>query len=249
MSDQSDSAPLLIKPQWPVPNQVKAVFTSRIGGVSSGAFAALNLATHVGDNPANVARNRSRLQQAAALPGAPAWLKQVHGNRVVRLEATSRRLADAAITAVPGKVCVVMVADCVPILLSAADGSEVAAVHAGWRGLDNRVISSTVDQFRASGSAIHAWIGPHISAAAYVVSADLKRRFCDLDAGYASCFQHTSRGITMDLGEIARRQLKCCGIRHISSSEHCVHTHSDLYFSYRRDGESGRMAALIWLEQ
>ena len=228
---------------------VGACFTTRLGGCSTAPFAGLNLALHVGDDPAAVALNRDKVQEKLGLQHTPCWLDQKHGNRVVRIDEDPSKLsADASITRTPGLVCVVMVADCVPLLLCDRGGTEVAAIHAGWRGLETGVIGATLDAFTAVPSDIIAWLGPSIGLSAYQIGADLRRRFVVADPGTASAFDRQGPSWYMDLAHLARGQLEQAGVQFVHIDGHCVYQCSDLFYSYRRDGRTGRMAALIWIE-
>ena len=239
----------LIEPECFESVAVRACFTTRLGGCSAAPFAGLTLALHVGDDPTAVALNRAKVQEKLGLQHAPCWLDQKHGNRVVRIDEDPGKLsADASITRTPGLVCVVMVADCVPLLLCDRGGTEVAAIHAGWRGLETGVIDATLDAFTAVPSDIIAWLGPSIGLSAYQIGADLRRRFAAADPGTASAFDRQGPSWYMDLAHLARGQLEQAGVEFVHIDGHCVYQCSDLFYSYRRDGRTGRMAALIWIE-
>ncbi|MCB1745871.1 MAG: peptidoglycan editing factor PgeF [Gammaproteobacteria bacterium] len=248
MSDVA-SGPALLVPEWPAPPRVSACFTTRRGGCSNAPWDSFNLATHVGDATAAVARNRALLGDRLGADVSPCWMEQVHGERVVRLDARPGEplRADAAITRRPGLACTVMVADCVPILLCAADGGEVAAVHAGWRGLANGIVGRAVAAFSAMPSTLLAWIGPCIGAGAYVVDDALRTRFLELDPGAAGCFSGGPAQWHFDLHALAHRQLALAGITAVYGAPCCVHADATRFYSYRRDGVTGRMAALIWI--
>lgn len=238
--------PELLVPDWPAPRSVRAVFTTRRGGHSHGPWQGFNLATHVGDDAQDVARNRALL--AGLLPGADtvAWLEQVHGTTVVHLAAAPPRplTADAAITSRPGLACAVLVADCVPILLTSRDGNAVAAVHAGWRGLADGIVAQAVAAFRVPPSTLMAWIGPCIGPTAYTIGAELAARFTALGAG-RHCLPHAD-GWHLDLHGLARHALARAGVDAVHGAARCVHGDAQAFYSYRRDGRTGRMAALIW---
>ncbi|MCC6709444.1 MAG: peptidoglycan editing factor PgeF [Gammaproteobacteria bacterium] len=244
-----NGAPHCLQVDWPAPAHVRAAFSSRRGGVSEGAYASLNLGNHVGDRPAAVTANRAALARHLGLREEPCWLQQVHSDILLDLDdAASPRRGDAAITTTVGRVATVMVADCLPVLLCDASGRQVAAVHAGWRGLACELIARTVAAFDAPPSALHAWLGPAIGAAAYAVGDDLRTRFVALDARNAAGFaQHDGRW-HMSLARIAELQLTALGVGSVSHSGICVHSDAQQWFSYRRDGETGRMAAMIWIE-
>lgn len=236
----------LLTPAWPAPAAVRACFTTRHGGVSRGPWHGLNLALHVGDEAAAVHANRALLQEHLGLAESPCWVEQVHGSTVVRAPAGAGAAADAVITTAPGVACAIMVADCLPVLLCAADGSEVAAVHAGWRGLDGGVIAAAVGAFACPPAALLAWLGPAIGPRAYQVGADLRTRFIAADAAHVAAFHADGEAWTMDLAQIARRQLAQLGVHRVWQHAACVCTQAEDYYSFRRDRQTGRMAALIW---
>ena len=240
----------LIRPDWPAPACVQALATTREGGISSGRFASLNLGLHVSDDPQRVAANRSLLEAAAQLPAAPRWLEQVHGRRVVTL-AEARgpvETADGAMTAVPGVVCAVLTADCLPVLFCDRDGRRVAAVHAGWRGLAADILEQAVAGFAAAGSLATqtlAWLGPAIGPAAYEVGQEVRDAF--VAPGDAAAFTASPRGRwQLDLYALARGRLAAAGVTAVYGGQFCTHAESR-FFSYRRVGACGRQATLIWL--
>lgn len=233
---------------WPVPSGVKAGTTLRTGGVGEGAFASLNLAAHVGDEPAAVRANRTRLRRFLALPDEPVWLRQVHGTRVVKAAAGARDSeADAAWTDEPGVVCAVMTADCLPVVFASRDGRVVAAAHAGWRGLCQGVLESTVEALPADPAELHAWFGPGISQAAFEVGDEVRAQFLALGAEGRRCFERNGRGRWQaDLYGLARLRLEAAGIAGIHGGGMCTAADARRFFSYRRDGPCGRMATLVW---
>lgn len=240
----------LIVPRWPAPAQVRAVSTTRQNGVSLPPYDTLNLAGHVGDDPVRVAENRRRLVMALDLAHEPAWLKQVHGTAVVAAEAVSAPvIADAAWTREPARPCVVMTADCLPVLLCDRGGTVVAAAHAGWRGLAAGVIGATVARLAKPPMELLAWLGPAIGPEVFEVGEEVREAFMRLDAGNALCFQPSPAGRWLaDLYELARRQLRGLGISAIYGGEFCTFSEPSRFFSYRRESRTGRMASLIWLE-
>lgn len=239
----------LLVPDWPAPASVRAVSTTRSGGVSEPPYGSFNLADHVGDNPAHVAENRRRLAEAAAYPSEPAWLQQIHGNQVVAAETVFQPVsADAAWTRLPGKPCVVMTADCLPVLLCDRAGTVVAAAHAGWRGLAGGVIPAAVGKMGVAPSTLLAWLGPAIGPAVFEVGDEVRAAFLALDAGNVDCFQPSPAGRWLaDLYELARRQLRSLGVTAIYGGDFCTLTEEQRFFSYRRENRTGRMASLIWL--
>ena len=233
---------------WPVPSGVMALSTYRGGGASTGRFASLNLGDHVGDDPHAVAENRSRLVREAALPREPQWLAQVHGVAVADLDAgPPLRSADAAFTRQPDRVCAILTADCLPVLLAAESGEVVGAAHAGWRGLAAGVIEATVRAMGVAPERMLAWLGPAIGPAQFEVGGEVREALLAQDEGSHEAFRANFRGRFMaDLGLLARRRLGTLGISRIYGGGECTYSSADKYFSHRRDGNSGRQATLIW---
>lgn len=239
----------LLRPDWPAPANVHAVCSTRLGGCSVGPFASLNLGGHVGDEPAKVAQNRQQYQQAAAMPGAPIWLNQVHGVTVATLTHNSENgiTTDAAISRGPDIVATVMTADCLPLLLCDITGTQVAAVHAGWRGLCDGIIEATLRTFKP-GAAVLAYLGPAISQAAFEVGTEVRDAFIKHDPLAAKAFIAGKAGkYHADLYQLARQRLAVCGVSQVYGGNYCTYHNSELFFSYRRDGQTGRMASSIWL--
>ncbi len=251
----------VIVPEWPVPPQVRAAFTLRSGGVSAAPYDSLNVGAHVGDVPAAVQENRRRLREALALPSEPAWLEQVHGTGVVAIDALDPRAgtpavdeaarpptADAVTTHHSGPVCVIQVADCMPVLFAARDGSAVGAAHAGWRGLAGGVLQATVKSLRVPPAQLVAWLGPTIGQSNFEVGEDVRAAFTAEDAGAVSAFAPNMRGRWQcDLYALARRRLAMLGVENVFGGGWCTYADPTRFFSFRRDGRCGRMAALIWL--
>lgn len=239
----------VISPDWRVSARVRAAFTFRTGGQSRPPFDSLNLAQHVGDDADAVAENRRRLMEQLRLPSEPAWLRQVHGAGVANLdEDPPAEVADAAVTHRENRVCAIQVADCIPVLFAARDGSAVGAAHAGWRGLAGGVLEATVRSLRMDGRELCAWLGPGISARHFEVGEEVRAAFVDGDPRAASAFAPNSRGRWQcDLAALARRRLANLGLRDVSGGDFCTYADPERFFSYRRDGRCGRMAALIWL--
>ena len=245
-----DAEPVLLTPQWPAPDCVRALSTTRSGGVSMAPFDSLNLAHHVGDVPAAVTANRQRLRDLAQLPSEPLWLEQVHGTRVLAWpEQVDDRCADASTTTQTGRVCVVMTADCLPLLLCNRQGSRVAAVHAGWRGLAAGVFEQAVAAFGQPGDKLLAWLGPAIGPLAFEVGDEVRGRFLAQDPAAGDAFRPVRPGHWMaDIYQLARLRLQRLGIGFIGGGDYCTVTDRKRFFSYRRDGVTGRMASLIWME-
>lgn len=239
-----------ITPHWPAPSRVRAASTLRTGGVSRPPFDELNLAGHVGDNPAAVAENRRILRAGLKLPKEPCWLEQVHSDVVVEAGAWAQpRRADACVARASGQVCTVLTADCLPILFCSRQGDRVAAAHAGWRGLAAGILDNTVGSLGLPGHELLAWIGPAIGQAAYEVGDDVRGAFTARDSRATEAFAANSRGRWQcDMEGLARRNLVQLGIRDIYGGGYCTFADETRFFSYRRDGECGRMATLIWIE-
>jgi YfiH family protein len=235
-------------PQWPVASRVRAFVTTRNGGVSTGPCASLNLG-HGGDDAAAVAENRRRVQQH--LPAAPSWLRQVHGARVVDLSAQDRSAptADAAVTRTPSVPLVVMIADCLPVLLAQRSGAVVGIAHAGWRGLSAGVVERTALAMRCAPRDLVAWIGPGIGPQAFEVGRDVYDAFVQEDPSAAEAFAPLREGKWLaDLPRLARRRLARLGITDVHGGTWCTVRDPARFFSYRRDGVSGRMGAFIWID-
>jgi polyphenol oxidase len=240
--------PSLLTFDWELPTGVHAAFTTRIGGVSTAPWDSFNLAAHVGDDPAHVDANRARLTELLALAERPFWLEQVHGIDVLNPAAQSGRcVGDASITDTAGKVCVVMVADCLPVLFVTRDGRRIGAAHAGWRGLAAGVLERTMSVLGAPGRELKAWLGPAISREHFEVGEEVRAAFLSADAQAINCFEANSRGRWQaDLAGLARRRLAALGVTDVSGGEWCTFADRERFFSHRRDGKGGRMAALIW---
>lgn len=237
-----------IVPDWPAPLRVHSLITTRAGGASRGAYAGLNLGLNSGDEAEAVARNRASLRPW--LPAEPLWLRQVHGATVVEADnAEGSPEADAAIARRPRRVCAVLTADCLPLLLCDEAGSIVAAVHAGWRGLCAGVIEQTLRAMGRPPQALLAYLGPAIGAAAYEVGAEVRAAFLAADAQSEAAFAPGAPGkFHADLYALARLRLARAGVYRIYGGSHCTYTERERFYSYRRDGASGRMASLIWIE-
>ena len=237
----------MIEPDWPALPGVRAVSTERIGGISDGPYRSLNLAGHVGDEPGAVAANRDALARELGLDAEPCWLEQVHGSRVLDLDSEPPGRADGAVTSAPERVCVVMTADCVPVLLAARDGGRVGAAHAGWRGLAAGVLEAAVARMGGSPTQIQAWLGPAIGPARYEVDAAVRDAFVAADPGSDACFAPTGPGHwRADLYGLARASLARAGVEAVYGGQFCTFTESGRFFSHRREAPCGRMATLIW---
>lgn len=237
-------------PRWPAPPNVRACCTTRRAGVSEAPFEHLNLSHRVGDDPAAVFGNRARLAARLRLPAEPVWMRQVHGTRVLEArDAGPDPEGDACIARDPGRPCAVLCADCLPVLLCARSGTLVAAVHAGWRGLAAGVIECTVAAMGVPPSELVAWLGPAIGAAAYEVGVEVRKAFVDRHPGDESAFAPRRPGRwSADLPRLARARLRRCGVVEVHGGTRCTYSDPERFYSYRRDGRTGRFASLIWLE-
>ncbi|HEX7342083.1 MAG TPA: peptidoglycan editing factor PgeF [Rhodanobacteraceae bacterium] len=241
-------------PDWPAPRAVHAAITTRQGpGVSAAPFDRFNLGLRGGDDVESVRSNRRALQQALGLPSQPRWLRQVHGTTVAELgplAGSEEPQADAAVSRVPGTVLAILTADCLPVLLCADDGGEIAAAHAGWRGLAGGVLEATIAAMATPPARLLAWLGPCIGATAYEVGADVRMAFVDADRQAAQAFTPTRPGHWQaDLAMLARQRLTAAGIDRVAGGGFDTFTDARFY-SYRRDGaRSGRFASLVWLAQ
>ena len=236
-----------IIPDWPAPEHVRAYSTKREGGVSQGAWASLNLATHVQDNPKHVAENRCRLSEALVIPNEPYWLEQVHGTEVVRPELKTTQCADAAFTQQSDTPCVVMTADCLPVLFCDEQGTAVAAAHAGWRGLAAGVLEQTLRCFD-DPSKVMAWMGPAIGPEHFEVGDEVREVFVQQHSQAESAFVKSRPGHWMtNIFQLAQQRLSAAGVTHIYGGGICTYADADHFYSYRRESVTGRMASLIWL--
>jgi len=270
----------ILEPDWPAPARVRALTTTRLGGVSRGPYASLNLADHVGDEPSQVVRNRALLRECLGLPSEPRWLRQVHGCAVADIGALGPPVAgaaagtaaadisgaaapavaaadastgasctaDAAMATRAGEVCAVMTADCLPVLLCDRQGTRVAAVHAGWRGLAAGVVEAAVRRLAVPHDELLCWLGPAIGPRAFEVGPEVRALFLAGDASTASAFAPSPQGKwRADLYALARTRLRACGVRRVFGGGWCTHSDGRRFFSFRRDGVTGRMASLIWI--
>jgi polyphenol oxidase len=239
--------PEFIIPDWPAPANVKALQTTRAGGISTGSYASLNLGDHVKDNPLHVAHNRQSL--SPFLPTEPVWLQQVHGIRVIDASTSScLETADASFSTRKEVVCVTMTADCLPVLLCDEAGTVVAAIHAGWRSLCDGVIEAAVEVMPGEASHLMAWLGPAIGPEAFEVGGEVRQQFILHDAQAEAAFRPHGNKWLGDLYTIARQRLQSLGITRIYGGGRCTYTEPESFFSFRRDGDTGRMATFIWLE-
>jgi len=242
----------IIVPQWPAPENIKAFSSCRSDGLSSAEFSSLNLALHVNDDEQLVEKNRQRLISEQAIPNNPVWLNQTHSNKVVELSsidpASKPISADAAIASLPKQVCTVMTADCLPLLFCNSSGSGVAAVHAGWRGLLNGIIENTINAL-SKPEQLMVWLGPAIGPGEFEVGIEVKAAFIAKNSVFQQAFRLRPNGKYLaDIYLLARMILVQQGVTKIYGGEHCTVTENGQFYSYRRDGQTGRMASFIWLE-
>jgi YfiH family protein len=243
-----------IKPDWPAPKNVQSYTTTRLGGISLAPYDSFNLADHAGDNIERVRANRNILKTIINLPGEPFWLQQVHGTTAIK--ASHKRnmnaatlQADAIYTSEANLVCVVVTADCLPILICNRKGTLVAAIHAGWRGLASGIIAQTLGQIDESRQELLAWLGPAISQQSYEVGQEVYQKFIvECPSAKAAFKTIKNNKWLVSLYALAEQQLKRCGLTMVYGGNYCTYKEPELFYSYRRDqGKTGRMATLIWL--
>lgn len=247
----SESVIEIIRPDWPAPQNIHAFSTTRKAGVSQGVFSGLNLALHVEDNPQHVELNRQQLKRQLDLPAEPRWLNQVHGiqavNVVIPDEPTPE--ADASFAVIKNNVCVVMTADCLPVLICNRKANKVAAAHAGWRGLVDGVIEKTIESLNEKPEDLLVWLGPAIGPDAFEVGEDVYHAFvADLPQAKAAFKANRPGHYLADIYQLARMRLNRMGVDAIYGGGYCTYTDADHFYSYRRDGKTGRQASLIWFE-
>jgi YfiH family protein len=241
-----------IHPRWPAPKHIKAATSLRHPGYSQAPYDSWNLATHVEDVDAHVLSNRSLLRQRLGLPTEPAWLQQVHGTDIVTLDQNSpgqQAEADGSYTRMHGQVCVVLTADCLPALICDRAGLEVAAVHAGWRGLAAGVLESALQCFQAPAQELLVWLGPAIGAQAFEVGAEVLQVFADQDPRARNAFTVSGDNKYLaDIYQLARQRLQRAGVEAVYGGDYCTYTDASRFYSYRRQQQTGRMASLIWID-
>jgi polyphenol oxidase len=240
----------MIFPRWPAPSHVRSASTTRAGGVSGPPYDSLNLGAHVGDAADAVAVNRASLRQQLNLPAEPLWLEQVHGRQVVDAATAGRRpAADACLCRESGRVCVVMTADCLPVLFCDRAGTVVAAAHAGWRGLAAGVLEATVEALAVAPEQVLAWLGPAIGPEAFEVGEEVREAFTAVHKDADAAFVARSNGRWLaDLYRLARLRLRAVGVDAVYGGGFCTFSDPERFYSFRRDRTTGRMASLIWLE-
>ena len=236
----------MILPDWPAPARVHGLMTVRTGGVSQAPWSSFNLGDHVGDDPTHVAANRASLRRQ--LPAEPAWLRQVHSARVVEAGRDPNPEADASFSRETGQVCAVLTADCLPVLFCDRAGSVVAAAHAGWRGLADGVLEATVAAMQVAPREVMAWMGAAIGPQAFEVGDEVRAAFVTQQPEAAAAFvPHAPGKWLADIYALARIRLGHAGVEAVYGGGRCTFNETDVFYSYRRDGVTGRMASLIWL--
>jgi hypothetical protein len=249
MANASSSQPLeCISADWPAPDHVYAFTTTRKGGVSEGAYDSFNLASHVGDQPSAVISNRQLLKDVFELPAEPVWLQQNHSNHVIDADHFEHIEADASWTSRKEVVCTVLTADCLPVFFTNKDGSRVAMAHAGWRGLLDGVISTTFSAMQIEPDDCLVWLGPSIGPDNFEVGTEVLRSFTGKDSERLRAFrQKNEEHWYCDMAQLARVELERQGVEQIFGGDLCTYSDEKKFYSYRRDGNTGRMANLIWM--
>lgn len=248
-----------IIPDWPAPKRVKAISTTRKGGVSLAPYDGLNLGLHVGDDTESVQQNRSLLQRELGLVQAPAWLNQIHSSKVIDLKLPLTALidADGSYSRESNLACIIMTADCLPVLLCDKNGTQVAAVHAGWRGLAGGVIEAALDKFSVPANEIMAWLGPAIGPTAFEVGGEVRQQFMAVDPQAKLAFTPQTKVVDgqsdndkwlANIYLLATQRLQKYGITQVYGGDHCTVNEPELFYSYRREPITGRQASLIWLD-
>ncbi len=241
--------PEYIVPVWPMPKNISCITTTRNFGYSKGSYKSLNLGMHVGDDERDVEKNRQLIKRGLQLPNEPIWLNQVHGSKVIYPSDSYDKTisADAAYTNKFGVVCAVLTADCLPVLFCDRSGEFIAAVHAGWRGLVSGVLENTLNILPANNADTMCWLGPAIGPNRFEVGSEVAEKFIEKLAMHENSFQaQESSKYLVDIYQIAKNILITRGVKDIYGGEFCTYTQEDKFYSYRREGQTGRMATLIW---
>lgn len=241
-----------MKPEWEAPAQVHCIQTKRKGGLSTSPYSSLNLGLHIGDLSLSVKQNRQRVKEQLRLPSEPHWLNQVHSARVIHASEYDHNdppEADGIYTNKPSQVLSIMTADCLPLVLASQKGDEIAAIHCGWRGVTRGIVEQAVAQFKVPSAQIYAWLGPAISQNAFEVGEVVYQETLKLSSKYTQFFKPFAAKWKLDLAGVVAAELKRFGVESISNSEMCTFHDDESFFSYRRDGVTGRMATLVWLSQ
>ena len=239
----------VIRPDWPAPANVRAFTTTRNGGFSHGPWGSLNLGSNCGDEPRHVQQNQHSLSRL--LPSEVRWLNQVHGTNAVSWDKAQSpgTEADAIVSSHPGQVCAVLAADCLPVLFCDRTGTHIAAAHAGWRGLATGVLQATVLAMDCKPADVMAWLGPAIGPRAFEVGRDVYDAFVKQNPENITAFKSQGDRWIADLYQLARQVLTGIGVYRVFGGEYCTYSDPERFFSYRRDGITGRMASIVWLEE
>ena len=238
-----------ITPNWPAPRNIRCITTTRMGGHSKKEYASLNLGGHVQDDFNNVEKNRALVKEDLQLPNDPVWLEQVHGSKVLELGNTmpKNNTYDAAYTKEANIVCAVLTADCLPVAFCDQAGEHIAVAHAGWRGLVNGVLENTLQAMPVENNRIMCWLGPAIRPDKFEVGEEVLEQFVSIDKQNQNSFIEKSNGKYLaNIYQLAKNILAKYNIQEVYGGEHCTFSESDTFYSYRRDGETGRMTTLIW---
>ncbi len=238
-----------ITPNWSVPKNIHCVTTTRKGGYSLQEYSSLNLGGHVKDKQKNVKSNRCLIEEDLQLPNEPVWLEQVHGASVLSLPAKNHinNTADAAYTDEEGIVCTVLTADCLPVTFCDQSGEHIAVAHAGWRGLVNGVLENTLQTIPVNNKNITCWLGPAIGPNKFEIGIEVVKQFLTKDKIHSNAFEESNNKYFADIYRIARNILAKQNVFNVCGGEHCTFSEKESFYSYRRDGETGRMATLIWI--
>ena len=235
--------------EWQAPAWIRAGISTRFGGYSLHPYEGLNIGSHVGDDIEHVKANRLYLKKLLDLPSEPLWLNQEHGIHIIEAGQSDNYNADGIYTDQPGKVCVIMTADCVPLLICDSQGKRIAAIHVGWRGFSAGIVSEMIGRFNDINNELLVWIGPHISMENYEVGEDVYQACISRDLALKKAFTENNNGRwNASLELMIRHELSAQRVSHISSSGKCTFALKHEFFSYRRDKNTGRMASLIWID-
>lgn len=231
---------------WPAPPHIQALTTTKLNGFSAPPYAENNLALHVGDHPPHVLSNRARLMQSLNLPSEPAWLEQTHSTDCILIDEDTNRVGDAAISRRMSTPLVIMTADCLPIVLCDHQGTEIAAIHAGWRGLVNGIVDNTLSKMQSDKTQLMAWIGPAICQSCFEIGIEVKNMFLSKYPFTQSAFHEKDKRLYADLPKLAELVLTHNNVLQVYQSNACTYEQHDAFYSYRRTAQTGRMATLIW---
>lgn len=250
MRKNTASPPFWIPANWPAPENIHAGTTIRKGGISNKPYDSLNLAQHVGDDPDSVFHNRQKVVTDLGLPNEPVWLEQVHGNRIIDIARTKDTAnADGAYTNRSNHVCVVMTADCLPLLITDKNGREIAAIHVGWRGYASNIVGSALGMFKNKPENLLAWTGPCIHAEHYEVDNTVRDACLNITPLAIQAFKPSRKGHWYaNLELLVRNQLGESGLLDVFGGDYCTYRDVDIFYSYRRDGSTGRIATMIWMD-